>query len=205
MNRTSTCHHSVSSESTIIPFGRHDHVRLPRVASYPRVDLSTLLPHQKQTIFNWPKTRICLDDTWGRGHSSGRDCRAAVYASGLRRRPECVHFRQRGLRDVAVLSHETVIVRASRRDAHRDRYSRRIHLLFKRIPCDKRSGVSSGVLGGRAAPVLFTEIEPVDRSDFRAHLAALRTKLMSDMVHLLLFITSGRSIDDRVSGAHGEE
>lgn len=34
---------------------------------------------------------------------------------------------------VVVLSHEIVIVRASRRDAHRDKYSLRIHLLFKRV------------------------------------------------------------------------
>lgn len=127
-NRTSTCHHSVPSVSTIIPFGRqHDHVGLPCVASYPPA-----LP-QKQMIFNESKTRICLDDTRRQEHSSDGSCRAAVYAYGLRRRPECVHFRQRGLKDVAVLSHEIVIVRASRRDAHRDRYLLRIHLLFRRV------------------------------------------------------------------------
>lgn len=123
-NRTSTCHHSVSSVSTIIPFGRHDHVGLPRVTSYPRDDLSSL----PLMIFNESKTRICLGDTRGQAHSSDR-----VYAFGLRRRPECVHFRRRGLGDVAMLSHEIVIVRASRRDAHRDRYLLRIHLLFKRV------------------------------------------------------------------------
>lgn len=43
-NRTSTCHHSVSSASTIIPFGRHDHVGLPRAASYPRFPDSSSPP-----------------------------------------------------------------------------------------------------------------------------------------------------------------
>jgi len=133
-DRTSTCHHSVSPVSTIIPFGRHDHIGLRRVSSYSHVDLSTA--PQKQTIFNEPKTRICLDDrTRGQEHSSDETVGPWFPVYGTY--PEYVHFRQRGLRDVAVLSHEIVIVRASCRDAHRDKYSLQIHLLFKRCPCDK--------------------------------------------------------------------
>ena len=97
-NRTSTCHHSVSPMSTIIPFGRHDHIGLPRVTSYPHVDSSP----ETETIFNELQTRNCLDDTQGRKTLIGRGCRVAVYASGLRRRPECVHFRQCGLRDTSL-------------------------------------------------------------------------------------------------------
>jgi len=81
-----------------------------------------------------------------------------------------VHFRQRGLRDVGVLSHDIVIVRVGCGDAHYDRYLLRIHLLFGESTRDKRPQVSSGVSSGLSA-VLFAKSEyrteyctpPVDR------------------------------------------
>lgn len=106
-----------------------------------------------------------------------------------------------------MLSHEIVIVRASRRDAHRrDRYLLRIHLLFKGIrvistPPRLSSGVRAGGLihGNR-------NIVPVDRSDFHHAMifATPRTKLMSDMdvAHLS---PAGRSADDRTNGAYTAE
>lgn len=92
-----------------------------------------------------------------------------------------------------MLSHGIVIVRASRRDAHRDRYLLRMHLLFKRYCVI--SGLEYLPVSLTAPVVLFTEIGISSRSivPISAHLATPRMKLMSnmDVAHWMLFIASG--------------
>lgn len=114
-----------------------------RVVASHRVE-HLLLTSQQRTLEQFltsPRT----SSPW---HSKTQEhtLRSSIYAFGLRCRLECVHLRQRGLRDIGVLSHEIVTVRVSRCDAHYNRYLLRIRLLCLENLCDKRPQVPSRYL-----------------------------------------------------------
>lgn len=148
MNRTSTCHHSSVSSVDNYPIRPARSRRIIASLTSRRtlvVDFSTATPKRTHERFLTSPRQVSHDDT--RKHKNTLSGRSSVYAFGSRCHLQCVHFRQRGLRNLDMLSHEIVIVHVSRYDAHYDyRYLLRIHLLCLESMCDKRPQISSTCL-----------------------------------------------------------